>query len=64
MNKPCNPASVGLRSFQLEDVERFKDAFKTRHANRGDARNSWKRHYGTSGHSPKFGPLIPLTIVS
>jgi hypothetical protein len=37
MNKPFDPASVGLRSYQLEDVERLKDAFKTHRANRGDA---------------------------
>ncbi len=48
MNKPFpNPASVGLRGYLLQDVERLKDAFKTRRANRGDARNSRKRHYGT-----------------
>jgi hypothetical protein len=47
MNKWLEPASVGLRSYQLEDVERLKDPFKTHRANRGDARNSRKRHYGT-----------------
>jgi hypothetical protein len=38
MNKPFNPASIGLRSYQLEDVERLRDAFKTHRANREDAR--------------------------
>ncbi len=48
MNKWLEPASVGLRSYQLEDGERLKDPFKTHRANRGDARNSRKRHYGTT----------------
>jgi hypothetical protein len=39
MNKPCNPASVGLHGYQLEDVERLEDAFKTHRANRGTPKN-------------------------
>jgi hypothetical protein len=50
MNEPFNPASfVGVRSHQLQGVERLKDAFKTHGANRGAARNSRKRHCGTCG---------------
>jgi hypothetical protein len=60
MNKLFDPASAGLRSYDLEDVERFKDAFKTHRANRGDARNSRKRHYETCGE----GEITPSFLTS
>jgi hypothetical protein len=47
MNKPFNPASVGLRGYQLEDVEWLKDTFKTHRANRRDAQKSRNGDYGT-----------------
>lgn len=60
MNKPFpNPASVGLRGYQLEDVERLEDAFKTHLPSRRDARNSRKRHYGAPRQSAFLCQLFP-----